>query len=88
MTTHPMPVAPITPAQPPAPGPVPASWPASRWRTAALASGAVAYLLLIAMVVTFWIQYPPVRGPLQVAGGMLIIPITAVPAWIGAVRRR
>ncbi|MFD7163698.1 hypothetical protein [Streptomyces violascens] len=90
MTTHPSPAAPTTPAQPPAagPAPAPAAWPASRWRTAALASGAIAYLLLIATVVVFWIQYPPVRGPLQVVGGMLIIPITAAPAWIGVVRRR
>ncbi|GGU52073.1 hypothetical protein [Streptomyces violascens] len=79
-----------SPAQPPAapPAPAPAAWPASRWRTAALALGALAYLLLITTVVTLWVHYPSVRGPLQVVGGMLVFAGTALPAWISAIRRR
>ncbi|MFJ8313758.1 hypothetical protein [Streptomyces sp. NPDC094147] len=94
MSTNPTPSAPTAPAggpaQPPAapPTPVPAPWPASRWRNTALALGALAYLQFMAMVVILLIQYPSVRGPLQVTGGMLVFAGMAVPAWIGAVRRR
>ncbi|MFI6689811.1 hypothetical protein [Streptomyces sp. NPDC050485] len=80
--TNPSPAAPTAPVQTPAapPAPVPAAWPASRWRTAALAPGALAYLLFMAMVVVLWIQYPSVRGPLQVTEGMLVFATMAQPA--------
>jgi hypothetical protein len=38
--------------------------------------------------VTFWIQYPTIRGPLQAVGSMLVFAAMAVPTWISAVRRR
>jgi hypothetical protein len=49
---------------------------------------AVTYLTLISTVVTFWIEYPTIRGPLQAVASMLVFAAMAVPTRISAVRRQ